>query len=156
MKQDRFLLGILVFIGLIVVAAVALFFVRGAGQEYRPEDSPEAIVHNYALALTRGDYEKAYSYLAEAEGKPSLADFRSNFTPFDPFRNTGLRVGSSEILEGEAFVDVSIVYGSSGPFDSGSSYSQSARVLEQEGRWMVRRMPYPFWNDSWYNDLERP
>jgi flagellar basal body-associated protein FliL len=32
MKKDRFLIGILIFIGVLVVASVVLFFVRGQNQ----------------------------------------------------------------------------------------------------------------------------
>src|SRR5512147_1868933 len=38
MKQDRFLTGILIFIGILVLAAVGLFFLRNKAPAYGPED----------------------------------------------------------------------------------------------------------------------
>ena len=57
MKQDRFLIGILVGIGVLVVIALALFFTRRDQQEYVADDTPEGVVHNYALAVFREEYE---------------------------------------------------------------------------------------------------
>ena len=79
MKQDRFLIGILVGIGVLVVLALGLFFTRQDTQEYQTDDTPEGVVHNYVLALYRGDHEKAYGYLAEGENKPSYNEFREPF-----------------------------------------------------------------------------
>ena len=55
MKNDRFLVGIISFIGLLMVLAVVLFFVRQEPQDYGPEDSPQGVVRNYVLALQGGD-----------------------------------------------------------------------------------------------------
>jgi len=89
MKQDRFLLGILVGIGILVVIALVLFFVRQDKQEYVMDDVPEGVVHNYALALYQGDYQKAYGYLAEREDKPTYEEFRMPFLNHytDPLEN---------------------------------------------------------------------
>jgi len=65
MKQDRFLLGILIFIGLLVIAALALFFIRQDSQVYVADDTPEGVTRNYALALQKQDFQRAYDYLAE-------------------------------------------------------------------------------------------
>ncbi len=51
MKQDRFLMGILIFIIVLVVAALVLFFVRNEKPIYGAEDKPEGVLYNYALAL---------------------------------------------------------------------------------------------------------
>jgi hypothetical protein len=72
MKTDRFLTGILIGIGVLIVLALALFFLRREAVDYRVEDSPDSIVHNYILAIERQDYERAYRYLAETDVKPSL------------------------------------------------------------------------------------
>jgi hypothetical protein len=57
MKQDRFLLGILVGIGVLIVVALALFFTRQDNQDYVSDTTPEGVVHNYALALYKDDYD---------------------------------------------------------------------------------------------------
>jgi hypothetical protein len=76
MKQDRFLLGILIGIGALVAIALAVFFARRDTQQYRADGAPESVVFNYVLAVTNRDYEKAYGYLANLEHKPTNADFR--------------------------------------------------------------------------------
>lgn len=149
MKNDRFLLGILVFIGLLVVAALGVFFTRGAAQDYRAEERPVDIVHNFALAVTLGDYERAYGYLAEGEDRPTPAAFRSHFIQYDPLQNVGLRVGGAEILDDQAVVSVTVVYASSGPFDSGWTSDGSAILELQDGVWKIKQMPHPYWEFSW-------
>jgi len=155
MKNDRFLTGILIFIGLLVVAALAVFFSGGAAQEYRGEDAPEDIVHNFALAVTLGDYERAYDYLAEGEDKPTEASFRSHFIQYDPLQNVGLRVEGTEILDDQAVVSVNVVYASSGPFDSGHSSDGSAILERQDGAWKIKQMPYPYWEFNWFDGVIR-
>ncbi len=79
MKPDRFLWALLIGIGVLVVAALAFFFLRRGGQEYGPDDTPENVVRNYALALQKLDYARAYDLLQEAEDKPDFERFRLNF-----------------------------------------------------------------------------
>ena len=151
MKQDRFLVGILVGIGVLVVVALALFFTRHDKQEYVAEDVPEGVVHNYALAVFREDYEKAYLYLAEAEDKPSYNEFRRAFFNHyvDP-SNAGLELGETEIAGNEAYVTVYLIYNSSDPFSSGYRGTETARLERQDGQWKLLQMPYNFWSYDWY------
>jgi len=80
MKQDRFLVGILLGIGVLVVISLALFFVRREQAVYLPDGSPEAAVHNYVLALQERDFQRAHAYLPDSDKKPSLARFTQAFT----------------------------------------------------------------------------
>ena len=151
MKQDRFLLGILVGIGVLVLVAVGLFFTRQDTQEYRAEDTPEGVVHNYALALYRGDYEKAYDYLAEDKYKPTYNEFREYF--FDAYSNpgdVGIEIGKTEIDDDQAFVVLHLIYSPSDPFSSGYRGTETARLELQGGEWKLNQMPYNFWNYGWY------
>src|SRR3990172_5492308 len=79
MKQDRFLTGILIGIGVLVIAALAVFITRKDTQTYVSDDTPEGIVHNYVVAVLEKDYEKAYGYLAELDNKPAYDNFRQAF-----------------------------------------------------------------------------
>ena len=65
MKQDRFLTGILIGIGVLVVVALAVFFSRKDAQTYVPDDTPEGVVYNYVLAVLNKDYEKAFVLAAD-------------------------------------------------------------------------------------------
>jgi len=151
MKQDRFLTGILVGIGVLIVLALALFFTRQDTKDYRDDDTPETVVHNYALALYKGDYQKAYAYLAEKEHKPTYEEFRSPFLNhyIDP-NDAGLEVGETRLEGDEAFVTVYLIYNSSDPFSSGYRGEEVARLVRQNGNWMLVYMPYNFWYYDWY------
>jgi hypothetical protein len=151
MKQDRFLVGILVGIGVLVVVALALFFTRQDKQEYVSEDTPEGVVHNYALAIYKEDYKKAYGYLAEMENKPTYNEFRQAF--FNQVANpdnVGLELGDTEIAGEEANVTVYLINTPSGPFSSGYRSADLARLERQNGGWKLLQMPYNFWSYNWY------
>lgn len=64
--MDRFLATILAGILLIVVLAVVLVWrsPTGAELEYRAGSEPEDVVHNYAVAIAKGDETRAKSYFS--------------------------------------------------------------------------------------------
>lgn len=152
MKQDKFLIGILAFIGLLVAAALTLFFVRKDTAVYRSEDTPENVVYNFALSIQLNDLERAYGYLADLENKPTKAAF------FQSAQNGYLNVSGNALqvvkvtLQGQdnAWVDVIIQYMGNGPFDSGWSNQGRANLVRQNGAWKISSMPYPYWSGDWY------
>jgi hypothetical protein len=157
MKQDRFLIGILVGIGVLVVVALALFFTRQDNQEYVSDATPEGVVQNYVLALYKDDYDKAYSYLAEAGNKPTYNEFRQAF--FNHFLDpgsAGLEIGETNIVGEEAYVNVYLIYSSSGPFSSGYRNTETAHLERQGGEWKLLQMPYNFWLYDWYQPTPEP
>ncbi len=158
MKQDRFLLGILIGIGALVILALALFFTRKDNTlTYGPEDTPEGVVHNYVVAVFQRDYEKAYGYLADKKDKPTLEQFREAFLQnyINP-NNTGVDIGESEISDDQAFVTVYIQYGSSDPFSSGYRNEERAVLVNQGGQWKLEQMPGNFWAWDWYQPKPKP
>lgn len=152
MKQDRFLLGILVFIGLLVIAALVLFFTRHEAQNYTPENTPEGVMRNYVLALHDRDYQRAYSYMAEKENKPTFDYFRQAFLSHQlDVSGAAIQVGKVEVTDsGEATIDISIIYASNGPFMDTSRSTATASLVKQEGAWRISYMPYPYWGWDWY------
>jgi len=152
MKQDRFLTGILIGIGVLIVIALAVFFTRKDTQTYVSDDLPEGVVHNYVLSVLNKDYEKAYSYLSELENKPTFDEFRRAYlngevNPDD----RGVDVGESEVFGDTATVDISLIYNSSDPFSTGWRDTQTAQLLKQNGEWKLTLMPqYYFWGYDWY------
>jgi hypothetical protein len=157
MKQDRFLIGILVGIGVLVIVALALFFTRQDNQEYVSDATPEGVVQNYVLALYKDDYDKAYAYLAEADYKPTYNEFRQAF--FNHFLdpgNAGLEIGETEIIGEEAYVNVYLIYSPSGPFSSGYRNTETAHLERQGGEWKLLQMPYNFWLYDWYQPTPVP
>lgn len=158
MKQDRFLLGILIFIGILVIAAVVLFFVRSETPTYGPEDTPEGVLRNYALALQQKDYERAYTYLADKAHKPGYDTFLAAFlTQQLSIGNASLDVGSVQHqTDDEAWLSVTVVYAGSGPFDQGWSSPDRATLVRQNGAWKISYLPYPFWGWDWYQTPVEP
>jgi hypothetical protein len=158
MKQDRFLLGILIGIGVLVILALALFFVRkDETLVYQADDTPEGVVHNYVVAVFQRDYEKAYGYLAEKKNKPTLEQFREAFLQnYLNTDNTGVDIGEVEFSRDEAYVTVYIQYGSSDPFSSGYRNEERAILVKQNGQWKIEQMPSNFWYWDWYQPTPKP
>ena len=157
MKQDRFLLGILIGIGTLIVIALALFFMRQTTQEYLTTNTPEAVVFNYVLAVTEKDYKKAYGYLADTANKPTYETFRQSF--FNGMVNpsgVGVDVGKADIREDEATVELDMLFSSNDPFSSSYSNSDRALLLRQNGEWRISSMPYSFWDYNWYQPPVKP
>lgn len=158
MKQDRFLIGILVFIVLLVAVALGLFYTRQDTQTYGPEDSPEGVVRNYVIAVQNMDFERAYTYLAERDTKPSYDFFRKAFLNHElDTTNAAVQIGSTRnINDGEAVVDIILVYSSSDPFSRSWSDNQRANLIKQDGSWKLSNMPYPYWGWEWYTITSIP
>ncbi|MBL8063031.1 MAG: hypothetical protein JNK32_08445 [Anaerolineales bacterium] len=157
MKQDKFLTGILIGIGVLILLALALFFTRQDKREYRADDSPDGTAHNYILAVINKDYEKAYSYLADLEHKPTYEEFRQSFlngmvNPGD----VGVDVGEAEVHGDEASVSLTMYYSYSDPFSSRYGSPDQALLTEQNGEWKISSMPYNFWDYSWYQEPYNP
>ncbi len=152
MKQDRFLVGILVGIVVLIIAALLVFFSRQNRQTYGPEDAPEGVVHNYVLAVLNKDYPKAYSYLADLENKPSYDNFRHSFASGAlNTANAGVKLGQVEVTGQDATVDVSMVYTSGDPFSTQPNNLGVAQLVRQGGAWKISSMPaYNLWDYSWY------
>jgi hypothetical protein len=158
MKQDRFLMGILIGIGVLVVLALALFFTRKDNTlTYGPEDTPEGVVHNYVVAIFQQDYDKAYGYLAEKKDKPTLEKFRESFLQnYVSPNNAGVDIGAVEFSGDRAFVTVYIQYGSGDPFSSGYRNEERAVLVKQGGHWKLEQMPSNFWAWDWYQPTPKP
>ena len=152
MKTDRFLWVLLIGVCLLVVAALALFFLRRESQVYGAGDTPEGVVRNYALALQKLDYARAYALLQDAEDKPDFERFRVFFLTraADP-SSVALSIQGSSITGDQAVVDVVVIYNNSGPFvDTNRSPGSALLVRDASGAWKIASVPYPFWGYDWY------
>lgn len=154
MKQDRFLTGILIGIGVLALAAVGVFFLRQGAQGYIADDTPDGVVHNYVFALYQGDLDLAYGYLADMDGKPDWKDFQTEFEDFSGSRR-GMQIVEVD-LEGDKYgysiarVELNIVSVRGGLFDESYVYNDDAILVNQEGEWKLIEMPYDFWDRDWY------
>ena len=152
MKQDRFLLGILIGISVLVLAALIVFFSRQNHQTYGPEATPDGVVHNYILAVLNGNYQKAYGYLADLEYKPSYDTFRRSFATgsVNP-SNAGVTIGKTDVTGEDATVEVNTMNAQSDPFSSEYNNTGSADLVKQNGGWKILSMTaYNLWDFNWY------
>jgi hypothetical protein len=157
MKQDKFLTGILIGIGVLILLALGLFFMRQDKRDYVAETSPDGVVHNYVLAVLNKDYQKAYGYLADIKNKPTYEEFRQSF--FNGMVNpndTGVDVGSVEINKDEAVVNLSVYYSNTDPFSSRYASQDRALLVQQNGLWKLNSMPSNFWGYNWYQQPPKP
>ena len=157
MKQDRFLIGILAFIALLVIAALTVFFVRkDATAAYLPDDTPEGVVYNFALAIQRQEIDRAYGYLADVDGKPTPEAFQQAILYGYMDTSASVQVGNFQIMGEEAWVTVIIHYTSTGIFDTGWDSTENATLVLQDGEWKITYMPYPYWSYDWYQVTAEP
>ena len=147
MKEDRFLTGILVGIALLVIASLSVFFLRKDAQTYLPEDSPDAIIHNYIFALQQEDYERAYVYLADEENKPTYTEFLRDVITVS---SDDVQIGDVEISEQTASVQLILTNTSGRIFFDYYEYYETALLVEQDGEWKILSMGYHYWYWNWY------
>lgn len=153
MRQDRFLITILIGIAVLVVLSLVLFFVRRGGQGYGPEETPEGVVRNYVIALQQRDYERALGYLAAFENRPDLPRFRQPFASYQEqeLAITGLEIGETALAAGgqTAQVYLIVVRGGRGPFTDRYRENTLADLVLEGSSWKIRSMPYPYWSYDW-------
>jgi len=158
MKQDKFLTGILIGIGALILLALVLFFLRRDGRtDYVADDNPEGVVNNYVLAVLNKDYQKAYGYLADLKEKPTYEQFRQSF--FNGMVNptdAGVEIGAAEINGSEAVVTLSVYYSVNDPFSSRYASEDRALLVKQNAAWKLNTMPYNFWSYDWYQEQFKP
>ena len=148
MKEDRFLTGILIGIALLVVASLSVFFLRKDTDTYLPEDSPAAIVHNYIFALQNEDFERAYSYLAADENKPSYTTFLRDVATTN---QDSVQIGEAEITGETASVQLIFTNMGSGLFlDRQYEYVETAFLIKENGGWKILNMQNAYWYWDWY------
>jgi hypothetical protein len=155
MKQDRFLTGILIGIGVLVVTALVVFFARKSEPAYVAEDSPQGVVHNYVVALLNKDYARAYNYLADLEHKPSYDQFRRRFLQeYVAPQSASVDVGVTTYNSGdEASVEIVEIYNNSDLFSPIYRNVYQALLIRQNDNWKISYFPlYNFWDFSWYQE----
>jgi len=80
---DKFLIGIVIGVVILIGAAFAVAFMRPE-PTFQPEDTPAGVAHNYLLALQKKEYERAYGYLSPTlDGYPdSVETFIDNIDDY--------------------------------------------------------------------------
>lgn len=151
--NDRFLMGIVVGVVLLVIISFAVVLWEPL-PSYRPDDTPEGVVHNYLLALQRQDYERAYSYLSPdlIHYPVDLAEFREDVEEW-PWvlgldDDVTLVVEPARILgDHQAVVKVQeTIFISNGLFDTNQYTRPFSVLLERRGS---QPRPEGSESDSW-------
>jgi hypothetical protein len=154
--RDRFLLGILLGILLLISLSVALFFLRQQQTDYVDESTPAGVAQNYVLALQRRDYERAYSYLAVTDTTPDFIHFQQEFLNYQEsaVARLAVEIGETTYSQGTqtALVQLTIIHpGSGGLLQNVYRDTSSASLILQSDTWRIAAFPYPFWGYNWDN-----
>jgi hypothetical protein len=142
-NSDKFLIGIVAGIILLVVAAFVIILTRPE-PVYQAEDEPKNVAHNYLLALQKEDYERAYAYLSPTlEGYPtSVQNFSRDVLAFSWYfrldTETTLTIKSARVAGQQAVVTVSEAHFGGGLFDR-YQYDSTFKVKLQieSGQWKI-------------------
>jgi hypothetical protein len=151
--RDRFLLIILLVIVALAALAVGLFFLRQGQQDYVSDDTPQGVVRNYVLALEKKDFQRAYGYLRDGQGKPDFGRFRQDFLARQlDISGSAVRIGETQPSGDDVILAVEVIRSGGGPFSDVYRESNSAVLTQNEaGVWKIVSMPYPYWGYDWYN-----
>ncbi len=156
-SSDRFLLGIV--LGMVVLVAMAFAVVLMRPQPtYQPDGTPEGAVHNYLLALRLEEDARAYRYLS-----PSLAGYPESTEAFaadvrNEIRDLGsdrravaLSVVETRVIGAQAWVIVRETWSSSDGLFARSTLSSTFDVrLEQAdpATWLIVESDR-YWAPCW-------
>jgi len=158
MKNDKFLIFIIIGIVGLVVAALVIVLNRAKSETYIADDSPDGVVHNYFLAVQQEDYNKAYGYLSDdLKNKPDLDDFILDIDNLNN-REASLQLSDTNITADRAQVKVAITTYSGGDlFDSRSYTNRDTAHLRQtaDGSWRLIQFPYPYWGYDWNEEPDK-
>ncbi len=158
MKTDRFLLFLLVGIGVLALVAVGLFLGRGGvHQAYGDESTPGGVLRNYFLAVQTQNFDRAYSYLSDTtKGKPSRATFLSAMTEMQPsILQTGVEIGDTQTASDEnVVISVTLIHNPGGFLDTSYREIQTVGMLRENGQWKIASMPYPYSDFSWFGGYD--
>jgi hypothetical protein len=152
--SDKFLIGIVAGILLLIVVSVVVVLSRPE-PEYRNDGSPEAVVHNYLLALRQEEYERAYGYLwPNLLGYPRDADAFAEDVEDSysfSFGDATLDVQSSAVRGATATVEVLRTSFSGGDdlFNSGNyEYRFDMKLCQHNGEWKLMGGDR-YWTSCW-------
>ena len=150
LKQDRFLIAILAAVGILVISALLVFFLRQGSDEYGSEDTPEGVVRNYILAIHKEDFESAYKALQDDPDRPSYQEYQQSFLAgrLDT-SNVSVRITEAKITGDNAVVKLILTHGGNRFLDGSWSEKGSAVLVLQNGNWKLVEMPYPYWAWEW-------
>lgn len=154
-KTDRFLMGILAaVIVLLALAGISIALLRQSVRQL-PANTPGGVVQGFYAALEQGDYDKAYGFLSDRMDKrPSRDEFtRYNMeqrsyryeTPGEQERG---RITDERIYGNNASVtsEITHYYYSEAPFGGSGewAYTEVFSLRRDNGTWSIVNLPYTY------------
>lgn len=141
---DKILVGIVAGVVLLIVVAFVVVLTR-PDPEYQSDETPQGVVHNYLLALQKGEYERALSYISSSiDRRPEdsvefAEDAHDNWSFRTLDRDTSIIIDSTQITGKRASVEVrETVYRDGGIFDNWQDESSFEMILlEGNGEWKL-------------------
>lgn len=161
MHPNKFLNLIIGFVIFSVFAAAALLAARDHFPNYLVENTPEAVVNDYLVAILREDYQQAYSYLGEWPEKPDYKTFQSKVNGLTGFQycieiNDFDRDFGIESYETIIYIETyhcdeewRVDWETYEPYEYEKIGPNEALVQKVNGDWKLIRMPLPWWEKSW-------
>jgi hypothetical protein len=138
-RPRRLLTGILVLLGVLVIAALAVVFTRGEPKMLDP-GTAAGVVQRYTAAIIDGDEDAAAKYLT-AHARQRCSE------PERPYTDN-LRVSLISTVERESSADVKVLIVTSndgGPFGMSEYETEEVFDLVKEGGgWLVESTPWQF------------
>src|SRR5437762_2051755 len=149
-QPDRFLIGIVVGLAALLLAAgISVAFLRQPAQEL-PADTPGGTVQRFYRALEQKDYAAAYAYLSDSmPNKPTREAFTSrNGSQGSDLSQQRIRIQDERITGSDATVTVAVTtfYNSGSPFGGSGEYtSTEIFTLRREAEtWRISALPYQY------------
>ena len=149
-QPDRFLLGILAgIVLLLLVALISVVALRRPTPDL-PAGTPGGVVQRFYNALEQRDYAQAYSFLGGAiTNTLRLEDFVTfNAQNGSNGQQTRGRIDSEKTTGDQSTVTVSVThfYSSGGPFSGSSEYttSETFTLRREAGAWRITSLPYAY------------
>ena len=148
-KADRFLLGILIGIGVVVLIAFLSLFALRQPSAQLPVDSPAGTVQRFLTQLEQQQYDQAYDlFSTNMAARPSREEFVNYNLNQTRYMNPVKIQVLSENIEGDsATVNISVteIGGSGGPFGMNEyTFQVSFGLYRENESWKIFSAPYEY------------
>lgn len=154
MKTSRTIEFFALFIAIIILIVLLVTYVNENQAKYLQEDQPNGVVNNYILSLNKGDYEKAYTYLADFPNKPDFSKFQNLISQQEnEIKKSNVIIGEV-IQEGQTLSFQIIIrrnYERNSPTNP-NLYNNFGQLTMENGDWKILSMPAPYWSEDWNSD----